>query len=88
MSVLSLSSPRFLSTSSEVLMNGLARAASHLMVARIERIANACDVAGLLAARRTRRQAGNHLYRAAGREGRWLRRGSLFGCFHYLRELS
>jgi hypothetical protein len=71
------------------LVNGFARIASHLMVAPIEHIANACDVAGLLAARRAMQRAGSRLYEAAEREGHRLRRrGSLFGCLHYLSELT
>ncbi len=68
-------------------LNGLVRVGSHLVSARVERIANACDVAGLLAARRARRFAGEGLFRAAGREVR-RRRSGLFGCFHYLNDLT
>ncbi|WP_284418013.1 MULTISPECIES: hypothetical protein [unclassified Bradyrhizobium] len=88
MQVLSFRGPQLFPADAQALLNGLARAASHLVAARVERIANACDVAGLLAARRARRVAGEELFRAAGREGRRLRRGGLFGCFHYLSELS
>jgi hypothetical protein len=70
------------------LVNGFVRIASHLMVAPIERIANACDVAGLLAARRAMQRAGARLYEAADREGHRVRRGGLFGCLHYLSELT
>lgn len=67
------------------LVNGLARIASHLMTARVERIANACDVAGILVVRR----ATKGLFRAAGREGHRTRRSSgLFGCLNYLSELT
>ncbi|MGY3451024.1 hypothetical protein [Bradyrhizobium sp. USDA 4353] len=88
MQVLSSRSPQLFSIDIQPLLNGLARAASHLVADRVERIANACDVAGLLASRRARRGAGDQLFRAAGREGRRKRRGGLFGCFHYLSELS
>ena len=71
------------------LVNGFARIASHLMMAPIERLANACDVAGFLAARREVKRAGASLYRAAEREGHRLRRrGGLFGCLRYLSELT
>lgn len=70
------------------LLNGLARAASHLTATRIERIASACDVAGLLAARRMRAGAGQGLFRAARREGHRSRSRGLFGCFHYLSDLT
>jgi hypothetical protein len=68
-------------------VNGFARLASHLVTAPIERIAEACDVAGILVARRAAWRAGSGLYRAAGREGHRCRRG-LFGCLHYLSELT
>jgi hypothetical protein len=72
-----------------VLVNGFGRIASHLMMAPIERIAAACDVAGLLVLRSAARRASSRLYRAAGREGhRPRRRGSLFGCLHYLSDLT
>lgn len=88
MQVLSYGGPRLFSVPSQALLNGLARAASHLVASRVERIANACDVAGLLAARRARRLEGYQLFRAAGRGRGWLRRGGLFGYFDYLSELS
>ncbi|WP_316183860.1 MULTISPECIES: hypothetical protein [unclassified Bradyrhizobium] len=88
MQVLSSRAPQLFSINPMVMLNGLAQSASHLLTARVERIANACDVAGLLAARRARRLAGQRLFRAAGREGHRLRRGGLFGCFRYLSELT
>ncbi|MGY4307223.1 hypothetical protein ACVIJ6_004466 [Bradyrhizobium sp. USDA 4369] len=88
MLVLSFRGPRLFFIPSQAVLNGLARAASHLVASRVERIANACDVAGLLAARRARRLAGYQLFRAAGRGRGWLRRGGRFGCFNYLSELS
>jgi hypothetical protein len=69
------------------LVNGFARIASHLVLAPVERIANACDVAGVMVARRAAWRAGSGLYRAAGREGHRSRRG-LFSCLHYLSELT
>ncbi|MGC2776266.1 MAG: hypothetical protein WA418_11615 [Bradyrhizobium sp.] len=84
----SLRGPQLFAADVHALLNGLALAASHLVTVHVERIANACDVAGLLAARRTRRLAGEKLFRAADREGRRLRRGGLFGCFHYLSDLT
>lgn len=69
------------------LMNGFARIVSHLLSAPIERIAEACDVGGVLASRRAWRRAG--LHRVAGRESwRSRRRRGLFGCLHYLGELT
>ena len=70
------------------LVNGFVRIVSHLVMAPIERIANACDVAGLLTARRAAWRAGSSLYRAAGRSGHRVRRRGLFGCLHYLSELT
>jgi hypothetical protein len=70
------------------LVNGLARGVSHFMMAPILRIAESCDVGGILVARRAAWRAGSDLYRAAGREGHRSRRGRLFGCLHYLSELT
>jgi hypothetical protein len=70
------------------LVNGFVRVVSHLVMAPVERIADACDVAGLLATRRAAWRAGSGLYRAAGREGHRVRRRGLFGCLHYLSELT
>jgi hypothetical protein len=71
------------------LVNGFVGIASHLVMVPIERIADACDVAGLLASRRAAHRAGASLYRASEREGHRLRRrGGLFGCLHYLNELT
>ena len=88
MQVLSFRGPHIFVADAQALLNGLVRLASHLVMARVERIANACDVAGLLAARRARRLAGERLFRAADREGHGRRRGALFGCFRYLSELT
>jgi hypothetical protein len=76
--------PNLLADDAIALVNGFARLVSHLMMAPVERIADACDVAGLLAARR----AGSSVYRAAGRGGHRGRRHGLFGCLHYLSELT
>jgi hypothetical protein len=70
------------------LVNGFVRLASHLVMAPVERIANACDVAGLLGARRATWRASSTLYRAARREGHRSRRRGLFACLHYLSELT
>ena len=80
--------PNLLVDDATALVNGFVRIVSHLMMAPVERIANACDVAGLLAARRAAWRAGSSLYRAAGRGGRRARRHGLFGCLHYLSELT
>ncbi|MGJ5178274.1 hypothetical protein ACQR16_09260 [Bradyrhizobium oligotrophicum] len=88
MQVLSFRGPQLFAADARALLNGLARVASYLMTSRVERIADACDVAGLLAARRMRRLAAEKLFRAADREGRRLRRGGSFGCFHYLSDLT
>ncbi len=89
MHALDFRGPQLFAGDLQALLNGLIRAASYLVAARLERIANACDVAGLLNARRVRRTAGEQLFRAAGREGHRRRRGGgLFGCFHYLAELT
>ena len=68
-------------------MNGFAGMASHLMLAPLKRIADACDVAGLLVMRRAAWPSACSLYRAAGREGQRSRR-SLFSCLRYLSELT
>jgi hypothetical protein len=70
------------------LVNGFVRIVSHLVMAPVERVAAACDVAGLVAARRAAWPAGSRLYRAAGRDGHRVRRRGLFGCLHYLSELT
>jgi hypothetical protein len=69
------------------LMNGFVRIASHLIMAPVERIAERCDVGGILVARRAAWLAGSNLYRAAGRERHRPRRG-LFSCLRYLSELT
>jgi hypothetical protein len=56
-------------------------------MAPVERIAERCDVGGILVARRAAWLAGSNLYRAAGRERHRPRRG-LFSCLRYLSELT
>jgi hypothetical protein len=80
--------PNLLSDDAIPLVNGFVRIVSHLVMAPVERMADACDVAGVLAARRAAWRAGSSLYRAAGRGGRRVRRHGLFGCLHYLNELT
>jgi len=80
--------PQLFAADALALVNGFGRIVSHMVTAPVERIADACDVAGLLAGRRAVRRAGASLYRAAGRDGHRLRRRGLFGCFHYLSELT
>jgi hypothetical protein len=55
------------------LVNGFGRIMTHSVMAPIERIANACDVAGVLQMRRARRSN---------------RRSGGFGCLHFLSELT
>jgi hypothetical protein len=76
------------SSDAAALVNGFARIASHLVLAPVERIANACDVAGVMIARRAAWRAGSDLYRAAAREGHRSRRSGLFSYLHYLSELT
>jgi hypothetical protein len=82
-----ISTANLFAADAAALVNGFVRVASHLMMVPIERIASACDVGGLLASRRAARRAGSRLDRAAGRAGHRPRR-SLFGCLHYLSELT
>ena len=70
------------------LVNGFGRIVSHMMMAPFERIAERCDVAGLLAARRALRRSAAELYRFAARDGHRSRHRGLFGCFHHLSELT
>jgi hypothetical protein len=55
------------------LVNGFGRIVTHIVMTPIERIANACDVAGVLQMRRGRRSN---------------RRGGGFGCLRFLSELT
>ena len=55
------------------LVNGFGRIVTHIVMTPIERIANACDVAGVLQMRRGRRSN---------------RRSGGFGCLRFLSELT
>jgi hypothetical protein len=77
------------------LVNGFARIVTHVVMAPVERIANASDVAGVLASRRAalahRRAAARLWLNVAhgSRRGRGpRRRGSAFGCLGFLGELT
>jgi hypothetical protein len=81
------------------LVNGFGRIATHIVMAPIERIANACDVAGILperraalAARRTKTSAkAGFAFRSFGHDRRGRRpqrRGGGFGCLRFLSELT
>ncbi len=80
--------PHLFAADTLALVNGFSRIVSHIVTAPIERVAEACDVAGLMAARRADRQAGAGLYRAAARDGHRSRRRARSGCFHYLSQLT
>lgn len=77
--------PHLFAADTLALVNGFGRIVSHIVMAPVERIAEACDVAGLMAARRGVREAGAGLYRAAIRDGH---RSGRRGCFHYLSDLT
>ena len=77
------------------LVNGFSRIVTHIVMAPVERIANACDVAGILAARRAtlaRRGEAAMLWLNAAhgsRRGRGSRgRAGAFGCLGFLGELT
>ena len=75
------------------LVNGFGRIVTNIVMAPIERIANASDVAGILAARRAalaRRRGAVVLWLSAGlRRGRGSRgRGGAFRCLGFLSELT
>ncbi len=77
------------------LVNAFGRIVTHIVMAPIERIANACDVAGILASRRAalvRRREATLLWLNAAhgsRRGRGSRRrGGAFGCLGFLGELT
>jgi len=88
MQTLFIEVPQLFIADARALVNGLARLAAHPWIAALERIASACDVAGLLAARRERRPSANKLFRAARCRGGRRHRRSLFGCFRHLSELT
>ena len=76
------------------LVNGFARIATHILMAPVERIAKACDVAGVLheraqraAAREEIKHAWRKLSQASPRQHRSRRHG-LFSCFRSLGELT
>ena len=76
------------------LVNGFGRIVTHMVMAPIERIANACDVAGILPQRRARRNRAtngfvmrNSIHHA--RQGRRShRRGGGLGCLRFLGDLT
>jgi len=77
------------------LVNGFGRIVTHLVMAPFERIANACDVAGLLPRRAARlaererlKRAWHALSQGAPKPHRPRRRGGPFGCLRSLSELT
>jgi hypothetical protein len=76
------------------LVNGFARLATHVVMVPIERIAKACDVAGVLherALRATEREQIKRAWRMLSRDTarpHRSRRHGLFGCFRSLGELT
>jgi hypothetical protein len=76
------------------LMNGFVRVATHLIMAPVERIANACDVAGLLreragrAAERERMRRAWRSLPARTPSTRRSRRRGVFSCLGFLGELT
>jgi hypothetical protein len=78
------------------LVNGFGRIVTHMVMAPIERIANACDVAGILPGRRAgkvRANAGvvmrNSIHGAGqGRGRRSQRRRGGLGCLRFLGQLT
>lgn len=77
------------------LVNGFGRIVTNLVMAPVERIANACDVAGILserAARATQRErvtrAWRSLSQSVEKPNRLRRHGRLFGCLRFLGELT
>lgn len=76
-------------------VNGFARIATHIVMAPVERIAQACDVAGILherARRAAERAQIGRAWRVLGRNTakphRSRRHGRLFGCLRFLGELT
>ena len=76
-------------------VNGFARIATHILMAPVERIAKACDVAGVLHERAERaaereqiRRAWRALSRDTAKPHRSRRHGRLFGCLRFLGELT
>jgi hypothetical protein len=76
------------------LVNGFGRIVTHIVMAPIERIASACDVAGILeqrAARAAERERIKHAWRALSANAmkpQRPRRHGLFGCLRALGELT
>jgi hypothetical protein len=77
------------------LVNGFGRLVTHFVMAPVERIANACDVAGILrerAARAAERERVRHAWQVIGhrapRPHRQRRHHGLFGCLRSLGELT
>ena len=77
------------------LVNGFRRIVTHLVMAPVERIAKACDVAGILterAARAAEREQVRHAWHAISQRGpkphRSRRHGGLFNCLRSLGELT
>jgi hypothetical protein len=76
------------------LVNGFGRIATPILMAPIERIANACEVAGILPRRRAAGSNPGFVMRNANaihharRERRSHRRGSGFGCLRFLGDLT
>ena len=77
------------------LVNGFARIVTHIVMAPVERIAKACDVAGILHERAERAAEGEQVQRAwrllsrdTARPHRSRRHGRLFGCLRFLGELT
>jgi hypothetical protein len=74
------------------LVNGFGLIVTHIVMAPIDRIANACDVAGVLPARRVMNRAKNRpktnlVWRSVGHGARRGRRGGR-GCLRFLSELT
>jgi len=77
------------------LVNGFRRIVTHLVMAPLERIAKACDVAGILperAARAVERERVRHAWHALSRRTpnphHSRRHGGLFNCLRSLGELT
>jgi hypothetical protein len=73
------------------LVNGFGRIVTHILMAPVERIANACDVAGILAKRAAlaqRRSAALTLLSTSHGPRRMRRRGGGLGCLRFLSELT
>lgn len=76
------------------LVNGFVRVATHVLMAPVERIGNACDVAGLLrerAARVAERERMRRAWRSISadvRTSRRPRRRGMFSCLGFLGELT